>query len=709
MSQTIAERPRATPRAAGPVIEVRDVVKTYRLGDVEVQALRGVSLTVDRGEFVAIMGASGSGKSTLMNVLGCLDQPSGGKYLLEGIDVATLDEPALARIRSLRIGFVFQNFNLLARTSAAENVALPLFYSGRGGDSAARVREALRLLGLDERAQNYPSQLSGGQQQRVAIARALINDPAILLADEPTGNLDSKTAEDIMATIQAFNRQHGLTVVLVTHEPDMAAFADRVITMRDGSILSDERHAARAAPAPAAPGAATPAAAAPETGATPLFADAWSFGRMALLAAGRALARNKMRSALTMLGIFIGVAALITMVAVGQGANAAVKARIESLGTNLLIVLPGATTTSGVRAGFGSASTLTVTDADAIKKDDPAVANVAYQIRQIAQVQYGNQNWSTIVQGVPPSYLSIRNWSMAGGHAFTEEDERNAARVCLVGQTVLKNLFGEFANPVGATIFIKNVPVEVIGVLESKGQSGYGQDQDDTILIPFSTAERKILGVSTPTQAQSATSSVFAAPTNPFGIKPKLAGYVNIIYVQAISTAAVPTALQQVTRTLQQRHHIQPGRTDDFGVRNISDITQAAESSSRIMALLLASVASISLLVGGIGIMNILLVSVTERTREIGIRMAIGARRVHVLLQFLVEAVLLSVIGGGVGIISGIAISKIISSIAGWPTLLSPAAMIGAFVFSAAVGVFFGYYPARRASHLNPIEALRFE
>lgn len=690
-----------------PVIEVRNVVKIYQLGDVEVHALRGVSLTVERGEFVAIMGASGSGKSTLMNMLGCLDQPTSGQYLLEGVDIAGLDEPSLARIRSLRIGFVFQTFNLLARTSATENVSLPLFYSGRMADSATRVRDAFHMLGLDGREQSFPSQLSGGQQQRVAIARALINDPAILLADEPTGNLDSKTAEDIMATIQSFNRQHGLTVVLVTHEPDMAAFADRIVTMRDGMILSDERRVAREAVRTPTPVAA-PTAPTPQAGAPRRFGDVWSFSRMALVAAARALARNKMRTALTMLGIFIGVAALITMVAVGQGANAAVKAQIEGLGTNLLIVLPGATTTGGVRAGFGSASTLTVTDADAIKKDDPAVAEVAYQIRQIAQVQYGNQNWSTVIQGVPPSFLAIRNWPVVAGRTMTPEDDRNARRVGLLGHTVLINLFGEYENPVGATIFIKNVPVEVIGVLESKGQSGYGQDQDDTILIPFTTAERKVLGVSTPTQALT-TNPNFPPPPNPYGTQRRLTGYVNIIFIQATSTAMVPTALQQVTQTLEQRHHIQPGQTDDFGVRNISDITQAAESSSRIMALLLASVAAISLLVGGIGIMNILLVSVTERTREIGIRMAIGARRIHVLLQFLVEAVLLSAIGGGVGIAVGIIISKMISLLAGWPTLLSPVAMVGAFLFSAAVGVFFGYYPARRASHLNPIEALRFE
>lgn len=696
---------------SAPVIEIRDVVKTYQLGDVEVHALVGVSLTIEPGEFVAIMGASGSGKSTLMNILGCLDRPTSGQYFLQGAEIAALDEPSLAHIRSLRIGFVFQSFNLLARTSAAENVALPLFYSGRMSDSALRVRDTLAALGLAGREQSYPSQLSGGQQQRVAIARALINDPSILLADEPTGNLDSKTAEDIMATIQAFNRSHGLTVVLVTHETDMAAFADRVITMRDGAIVSDEHQVAREArpvshTEPQVTGQIAPLS---EITAPQRFGGVWLFTRMALLAAGRALVRNKMRSALTMLGVFIGVAALIAMVAVGQGANAAVEAQIESLGTNLLIVLPGTTTSSGVHGGHGSASTLTVSDAEAIKKEDSAVAEVAYQNRQVAQVQYGNQNWGTSIQGVSPSYFVVRNWKVVDGRVMSEEDQLNASRVCLLGQTALKSLFGEQANPIGATIFIRNVPMEVIGVLEAKGQSGFGQDQDDVVLMPFTTAERKVLGVSAPTQAETPGRVIFPPAPNPFGIQQKLIGYVNMIYVQAESTEMVPLALKQVTRTLEQRHRIPAGQPDDFGVRNMSDITQAAESSSRIMALLLASVASISLLVGGIGIMNILLVSVTERTREIGIRMAIGARRIHVLLQFLVEAVLLSAIGGGVGVVIGSIISWIISSVAKWPTLLSPVAMVGAFLFSAVVGVFFGYYPARRASLLNPIEALRFE
>jgi macrolide transport system ATP-binding/permease protein len=692
-----------------PVIELRDVTKTYRLGDVEVQALGGVSLTVSPGEFIAIMGASGSGKSTLMNLLGCLDSPSSGQYLLEGKDVTREDEPALAHVRSRRIGFVFQSFNLLPRTSAAENVALPLFYSARMADTTGRALAALHALGLEGREGNHPSQLSGGQQQRVAIARALVNDPAILLADEPTGNLDSKTASEIMTIIQTLNREKGLTVVLVTHETDMAAFADRVVTMRDGLIVADERVREPLS----GEGALTERTAAP--GPNPQAAGSagtrvvLSFFEMALIVAARAIARNKLRSALTMLGIFIGVAALIAMVAVGQGANAAVKAELESLGTNLLIVLPGATTASGVRAGFGSASTLTVADAEAISKQAPAVANVAYLLRQIGQIQYADKNWSTSVQGVTASFFRIRNWPVVAGRTLTEEDEANASRVCLIGQTVYENLFGAHENPIGATILVKNVPMQVVGLLSPRGQSGYGRDQDDVVYIPFTTAERKVLGVAAPEQTQASQPSIYASAPNPFGMKPRLAGYVNVMYVQARSTELVGTAKEQVTRLLLKRHRIEPGQTQDFDVRNISDITQAREGSSRIMALLLAAVASISLVVGGIGIMNILLVSVTERTREIGIRMAIGARRVHVLLQFLVESILLSGIGGLAGILAGVSISELVSLVAGWPTLLSPAAIVGGFLFSALVGVFFGYYPARRASLLNPIEALRYE
>jgi len=690
-----------------PIIRLEHVSRTYRVGDVDLHALRDVSLAIAAGEFVAIMGASGSGKSTLMNTLGCLDRPTAGQYFFEGVDVAQLSEPERARLRSERLGFVFQSFNLLARTSALENVALPLFYAAAGPASAgarmSRAHAALALLGLGERERNTPGQLSGGQQQRVAIARALINEPGLLLADEPTGNLDTRTSHEIMQTLTALNRKQGVTVVVVTHEADIAAYADRVLTMRDGEIVSDVRKPKDGEPR------AVPATAPARTAAAQRPGAVWAFARMVVAAAVQAIRRNMMRSALTTLGVFIGVAALIAMVAIGQGANEAVRKQIESLGTNLVVVLPGARTAGGMRGGFGSASTLTTTDAQAIRREATAATEVSYLIRQSGQVQYGNQNWTTNIQGVSPNYPPMTNWRIADGRAIGDDDEDAAALVVVIGQTVGKQLFGESVDPVGALIQVKNTPMRIIGVLASKGQTPFGTDQDDLVMIPFTTAERKVLGVAVPTLAQTPLNWAYPSPPNPYNLTPHLAGYVNQIFVQAANPADVQPAIDEVTSILKVRHRIKPGDEDDFSVRNLSQIAETAESSSRIMALLLAAVASISLVVGGIGIMNILLVSVTERTREIGLRMAIGARRMHVLLQFLAEAVLLSVTGGIAGIVMGVAFSLAIPLISGWSAPISAMAVAGGFLFSAAVGIFFGYYPAQKAAHLDPIEALRYE
>lgn len=696
------------------IIDIQRLTRVYRLDGVEVRALNGVSIQIERGEFVSIMGSSGSGKSTLMHVLGCLDRPTSGRYVFEGVDTAELPDRELARIRSSRIGFVFQSFNLLARTSAIENVALPLFYSAAGPARRAirfaRARDALHFVGLAGKERNSPSQLSGGQQQRVAIARALISDPGLLLADEPTGNLDTRTSHEIMAMLRSLNRDHGMTIVVVTHEPDIAAFTDRIVTMRDGCILSDERRRqSQPRQSPSATSLSPGITSAPASPSLQAARPLLGFAAMILTAAAQALGRNKMRSALTMLGVFIGVAALIAMVAVGQGANEAVRKQIETLGTNLVVIVPGATTSGGVRAGSGSASTLTVGDALALQREAPAVSAVSYLIRQIGQVEYGSRNWSTNIQGVTPSYLETANWHVAAGQPIAAADDRNASMIALIGQTVYQQLFIPGENPVGAMILVKGKPVRVAGLLAAKGQSTYGQDQDDVLMLPFSAAEQKVVGVAVPSQTQAAPNPYFPPVQDPYGLTPHITGYVNQIYVQAVSPQQVPSAITQTTEILRRRHHIRPGETGDFAVRNLSQIAETAESSSHIMAMLLATIASISLLVGGIGIMNILLVSVTERTREIGLRMAIGARRLQVLLQFLVEAVFLSVTGGVAGILFGIVASELITIVARWPTLLSPAAVAGGFVFSAAVGIFFGYYPARKASHLDPIEALRYE
>ncbi|MBI1219492.1 MAG: ATP-binding cassette domain-containing protein [Rhodobacteraceae bacterium] len=690
------------------MIEVTGLTRTYRMGDTEVHALRGVDLAIRAGEFVAIMGASGSGKSTLMSILGCLDRPTTGSYRFEGTDVAHLSEDALADIRRQRLGFVFQSFNLLPRTSAMENVGLPLIYgrSAAGGraERQARARAALARVGLAEREDNTPGQLSGGQQQRVAIARALINAPRLLLADEPTGNLDSKTSHEIMETLTRLNRDNGVTVVVVTHEPDIAAYADRVVTMRDGLVLSDLPNEKRSAPA-----AATRAPGPPQAAAGGRALGPWAFARMIFAVAVQSLNRNRTRSFLTMLGVFVGVAALITMVAVGQGANDAVKKQIASLGTNLVVVQPGATAAGGARAGAGSASTLTVKDAEAIRAEDPAVESVSYLIRQGGQVIYGDLNWQTSIQGVSPDYPAATNWTIAEGRGLTQADDDAAAAVVLIGQSVYSQLFAPTESPIGARIQVKGTPMEVVGLLTAKGQTGFGQDQDDVVMIPYTTAQRRVLGAAAPSSSQVPIGWIYPTPPNPYGLPPRLLGYVNQIYVQATGAGQVQSAMDEVTATLTRTHRILPDHPNDFSIRNLSQIADAAQGSSQVLALLLAAVASISLVVGGIGIMNILLVSVTARTREIGLRMAIGARRVQVLLQFLAEAVLLSALGGGAGVLMGIAASLILSHFAGWPAPISPVAVVGGFLFSAAIGVFFGYYPAQKAARLDPIEALRYE
>jgi putative ABC transport system permease protein len=394
----------------------------------------------------------------------------------------------------------------------------------------------------------------------------------------------------------------------------------------------------------------------------------------------RALARNKGRSALTMLGIIIGVASVIAMVGLGQGAQTQVQQQIESMGTNMLIISAGSQRTAGVRGGAGTSTTLTPEDLEAILRDAPAVTAISPSVTAPVTLVFGNGNWSTRAEGVAPSYLGIRNRSVSSGEFFSETEVRTAARVAVIGETVARELFAG-ADPVGQTVRVRNLPFRVIGVLTAKGQSSFGQDQDDTVLIPYTTAMKKLLSTQ----------------------------YVPMAYASAGSTQATFEAETQIGSILRQRHNIRTGQEDDFNVRNLTDIAESAEATTRVMTMLLGSIAGVSLLVGGIGIMNIMLVSVTERTREIGIRMAIGARSSAVRSQFLIESIVLSLTGGAIGIIVGVALSLVIPAFLGWPTLVSMMAIIGSVLFSAAVGIFFGYYPARKAASLDPIEALRYE
>jgi putative ABC transport system permease protein len=397
----------------------------------------------------------------------------------------------------------------------------------------------------------------------------------------------------------------------------------------------------------------------------------------------RALWVNKMRSALTMLGIIIGVAAVIAMVAVGTGASKKIAEQISSMGSNLLIILPGTTTAGGVRMGAGTQPTLSMGDSDAILKECTAVSEVAPILNGVAQVVFGHLNWSTAVVGTTPGMLVVRDWELRSGRPFTQQDVKSATKVCLLGQTVVDNLFGD-QNPVGQTIRIKNLPFSVVGVLTPKGQSAQGQDQDDTILIPVTTAQKKLFGAQFP-------------------------GMVRIIMVKAKSAEDLSAAEKQINELIRQRHHIGQKQDSDFSVRNLTQIMQAQEQSTRVMTLLLGAIASVSLLVGGIGIMNIMLVSVTERTREIGIRMAIGAKTWDIRLQFIIEALTLSLIGGVIGIVTGVSSAVVLSSVSGWPTVVSVLSILLAFSFSGFIGIFFGFYPAYKASLLNPIDALRYE
>lgn len=409
-----------------------------------------------------------------------------------------------------------------------------------------------------------------------------------------------------------------------------------------------------------------------------------AFVLLTVLTAIRILSRNRLRAGLTMLGIVIGVGAVIAMVSIGEGAKAAVAKRVASMGTNVIMVLPGSMTTSGVRGGQGGAVTLTISDGMELKKRIPMLSEVGWGKRDTMQIINGNKNWSGLVNGISPSYLTIRDWSFSSGGAFTQQDVDTADRVALVGQTVVENLFDVGEEPVGAIIRIKNVPFRVIGVLSPKGQSSQGSDQDDIIFIPFSTAERKVFG----TQFLGSVGALFASTERLEDLTP---------------------AAAQIRDVIRARHRLQPDQEDDFTIRTQVDIGKVQESTSETLTVMLFAIASVSLLVGGIGIMNILLVSVTERTREIGVRMAVGAKRRHIVMQFLIEAVTLSVVGGCLGILVGILGARVTTAIAGWPTVISAETVMAAFVFSIAVGLFFGLYPANKASRLNPIDALRYE
>lgn len=647
------------------MLKLTNVTKTYRMGETIFHALKDINLQIDEGDYIAIMGPSGSGKSTLMHILGLLDVPSSGSYKIAEQEVSGLSEDDLSGLRREKIGFIFQQFNLLPRMSAFENVTVPLLYS-KMPDGEHYGRELLSRTGIGERANHRPNELSGGQQQRVAIARSLINKPQIIFADEPTGNLDSVSEKEILAILKELNDQ-GITVVIVTHEEEVGQQAKRLIRMRDGAIISDTRQA------PLPPRQQLPSAHHSEKN---FFLEVFEYLRLGF----KTLAANKIRTALSVLGILIGVAAVIAMLAIGRGAQKQIEAQLSSLGSNLLVLRPGALRVGGVTQEAGSTARLNFEDAQYIKDQIAGVKNTSATVNGRGQVTFGNKNWSTRIIGASPAYENIRASVPQAGRFFTEADNLKRARVAVIGVAIVRELFGD-KNPIGEMIKINKISFQVIGVLPEKGSTGF-MDQDDVIVIPVYTAMHRLLGKE----------------------------YVDSIDLEMSDPKVMEEAEDRVIDLMNQRHRVPPAQKESaFEVRNMADIQAAVQQSSQTMTLLLSSIAAISLVVGGIGIMNIMLVSVTERTREIGLRKAIGAKRWDIMAQFLSESVVVSIVGGLSGIVLGWLITFFIGKFSGWSTSISASSVLLAFVFSASIGIIFGIYPARRASLLHPIEALRHE
>jgi len=643
------------------------------MGDLSLQALAGVSLEIEAGSFIAIMGPSGSGKSTLMNLLGLLDSPTSGHYTLDGQEISQLSEDDLARLRRKTIGFVFQQFHLLPRTSAQENVSLPQIYFSKRVDNEKSSR-LLEMVGLGNRKDHKPNELSGGQQQRVAIARALVNSPKIVLADEPTGNLDSKSEKEIMSLLCQLNEK-GMTVILVTHEEEIAKYAKRIIRMRDGKILSDDAVQDRIRPEHS-----QSLSFQEEISTKTLKPSLQILDFVVHLKEGiKALVANKIRTFLSMLGILIGVAAVIAMLALGRGAQKSIETQLASLGSNLLTLRTGSYRSGGVFLGTGAVAKLTPEDSEVIKKSIPSVKATAPEITGKGQVVYRDKNWSTQVLGTTENYATMRASVPVIGRFFDDAENRKRVRVAIIGMTVATELFGD-SDPIGEYIKINKVPFQVIGILPEKGNNGW-RDQDDIIMIPLFTAMYRLLGKS----------------------------YVDQINIEINQLSEMAAAEEMIKSLIEKRHRIPPSQTDAFQIRNMQDIQSALSESSRTMGWLLASIAAISLLVGGIGIMNIMLVSVTERTKEIGLRKALGAKRTDILIQFLVEAMVVSLLGGGIGILLGCGITLTLSLLANWTTSISVFSILLATVFSALTGIFFGLWPARKAASLDPIVALRYE
>ncbi len=646
------------------LIELRGISRVYHAGDLALTVLDAVDLEIEAGDMVAIIGPSGSGKSTLMNLIGCLDQPSAGQYRIDGRDTAEMDSDALAALRRDRFGFIFQRYQLLPDLDAQANTEVPAVYAGMKAQARRdRARALLERLGIGDRSHHRPSELSGGQQQRTSIARALMNGGEIILADEPTGALDTRSGEALMRLLEELNAQ-GHTVIIITHDPDVAAHARRIVEIRDGRIVSDRIAAGKPAALPSRP-AMTASSGMGRRSLRDRLTEAFKMAVMAMIA-------HKLRTFLTMLGIIIGIASVTTVVALASGAKGSILDDISALGTNTIDVFPGEDFGD---SRSGRVRTLTPADANtlaALPYVDSATPNVSTH----ATLRYGNLEANAQINGVGAQYFRVKGTQIAEGGLFDDDAVSGMEQLVVIDTNTRKQFFAAHENPIGRILLLGKVPCRVIGVTEP-GSGPFGGGNTLNVWVPYTTAMGRMLGRS------------------------DLSG----ITVRVRDDAPMAAAEEALTRMLTLRHG-----SKDFFTSNSDDIRSTIEATTQVMTMLISSIALISLLVGGIGVMNIMLVSVTERTREIGVRMAVGARQSDILQQFLIEAVMICLVGGAIGAALALLTSVGFNSVSdSFKMNISMLSLVGAFACSTLVGVVFGFLPARNAARMNPVEALTRE